>query len=246
VSFYREHDAYLTDPVFKTEESFSLPLEENPLVSLTGKYDKTILFGGKNRYYVIIDYKSGSERFDENLLPYGLSLQLPLYAYNALHSSELEGAELVGLFIGPLLSFPFVKDAKKSYEECRKESLKLEGVFANDIEKLASFDPTCRDSSDLIRSLAYSSKGFRDYSLRRTKSPADFVSFAQEAAKQALAADERIRKGDFAIRPVTYKNAFDACQHCHFRDICYRKEDAVVHLPFDQATKSVEGDSDDE
>jgi ATP-dependent helicase/DNAse subunit B len=231
VAFYQRHDSLLVNATYRAEQAFHLASPENPLVSFAGQYDKIVEFGSNQRYYAIIDYKTGAERFDEGMLPYGLSMQLPYYAYYASQAPELQGAELIGLFIGPILSPTLVKNVKDTLEKFNNDKFKLEGVFAKDISKMLQFDPSA-SQSDFIRSLAYSeSKGFRSYSLARAKSPEEFATLAESAKKLTLEADERIRKDDFAISPAVYKGTFDACAYCPYRDICYRKDEAIRHLP---------------
>lgn len=244
VAFYQSHDSLLADPLFKTEEPFALVSPDNPLVSFSGQFDKIVSFGKDKRYYIIVDYKTGGERFDEAMLPYGLSLQLPYYAYFAGASEALADEELIGLFIGPILSTTLVKRAKDSLEKFNNDKFKLEGVFAKDISKLLQLDPSAYKST-LIRSLAYSEKkGFYPYSLARAKSPEDFVALAASAKEQTLEADKRIRSGDFAIAPAVFKNKYDACAYCSFRDVCYRKDEAIRHLPMGNS-EAEEEDSDE-
>jgi CRISPR/Cas system-associated exonuclease Cas4 (RecB family) len=246
VAFYESHDSLLIDPSVKTEEPFSLVCSENPLITFSGQFDKIVSFGKESRYYIIVDYKSGSERFDEGMLPYGLSLQLPYYAYYAEQNAALKNEELVGLFIGPILSTRLVKDAKTTLEKFNNDKFKLEGVFANDIQKLLQLDPSAYKST-FIRSLAYSEKGgFYAYSLPKAKSPKDFASLALSAKDLTLVADKRIRSGDFAIAPAVYKTVFDACAYCSFRDVCYRKDEAIRHLPEGKSSAEVDEDENEE
>ena len=244
VSFYQSHDSLLIDPHFKTEEPFHLLSEDNPLVSFSGQYDKIVEFGKEHRYYIIVDYKTGGERFSEAMLPYGLSMQLPYYAYYASQEKDLQGAELIGLFIGPLLSPTLVKNIKDSLEKFNSDKFRIEGVFANDISKLLALDPSAYKST-LIKGLAYSDKkGFYSYSAKRAKSKEDFASLAQSAKDLTLGADQRIRSGDFVIAPVKFKALYDACAYCSFRDVCYRKDDAIRYLP--EGKKDVDEDADED
>jgi len=147
-----------------------------------------------------------------------------------------------------LLSSPLLKKPKETLEKFNSDKFKLEGVFTNDIDKLREMDPGAERSS-LIRGLGYSSKNgrFLNYSLPKLKSKQDFFSFASEAEKQTLSADEKICSGDFAIAPLSYLNAhYDACSHCSFRDVCYRDESAVVRLPPNEGQKEEDEDQDDE
>lgn len=246
VSFYQKHEASLQGKDVSCEGHFTLPLPENPSISLEGQYDKIVRFGAERSYFVIVDYKTGGERFDEELLPYGLSLQLPFYAYYAFHTPSLENSELVGLFIGPILpSGLFKKKAATSLEKFEQDKFKIDGVFLKDPEKLAVLDPSFR-KSDFIKGLAVSSKGFYPYSLARAKTSEDFASFADQAESLLLKADQAIHQGIFPIAPIVYKNnKYNACQFCPGRDICYREEDAVRHLP-EMGGPSDDDDKDEE
>ena len=231
VAFYQNHDSLLFDPRYSTEKPFHLVSEDNPLVSFSGQYDKIVEFGKEHRYYIIVDYKTGGERFSEEMLPYGLSMQLPYYAYYASQEKDLQGAELIGLFIGPVLSPTLVKKVKDSLEKFNSDKFRIEGVFAKDISKLLVLDPSAYKST-LIKGLAYSEKkGFYPYSLKRAKSPEDFAALAKSAKDLTLGADQKIRSGDFTIAPVKFKAIFDACAYCTFRDVCYRKDEAIRYLP---------------
>lgn len=229
VHFYQTHDSLLNDPSYRTEEPFALDSAENPLVSFKGQFDKIVSFGKEKRYFAVIDYKTGGERFSESLLPYGLSMQLPYYAYYAMHDPAFQGQELIGLFIGPILSGQLVKDVKDSLEKFNSDKFKLEGVFAKDIDKMLAFDPSAM-KSDLIRSLSYGKKGFPKNALARAKSPEEFAALAASAKSLTLAADQKIRASDFPIAPLNVKGKFDACANCSFRDVCYRKDEAVKHI----------------
>jgi len=244
VAFYQTHDSLLIDPAYRTEEPFSLESGENPLVSFKGQFDKIVSFGKEKRYFVVIDYKTGSERFSEELLPYGLSMQLPYYAYYAMHDSAFENQELIGLFIGPILSGRLVKDAKDSLEKFNSDKFRLEGVFAKDIDKMLAFDPSAM-KSDFIRSLSYGKKGFPKNALARAKSPEEFATLAESAKKLTLEADEKIRQGDFPIAPLNVKGKFDACANCSFRDVCYRKDEAVKHIDAGKDSADEEESEDD-
>jgi CRISPR/Cas system-associated exonuclease Cas4 (RecB family) len=232
VAFYQEHDSLLSNPAYYSEVPFELPLEGSAEVFLRGQFDKIVEFGKDQRYYIVLDYKTGGTRFDEEMLPYGLSVQLPFYAYYAEHAEKLASGELIGLFIGPLLSPTLVKPVKDSLEKFNADKFKFEGVFAKDIDKLVQLDPSCQNgASSLVRSLNYGKNGFQKYSLARAKSPEEFVSFAASAAELVKRADEAIKEGHFEIAPIVFKNKFNACAYCQFRDVCYRKDEMVRHLP---------------
>jgi ATP-dependent helicase/DNAse subunit B len=231
VAFYRSHEGMVQALAVSPEGRFALPAPERPQVVFAGQYDKIVTFGEGHPYFCVLDYKTGGERFHEELLNYGLSLQLPFYAYAALHDPAFAGKELVGLFIGPLLPSSLVKPENRTLEEFNASKFKLDGVFANDLTAMLALDPSAHQST-FIKGMAYGDKGFRNYAsaFPRSKKPADFVAMADEASALTLQADERIRAGDFPVHPVKYKALYNACERCLFRDVCYRPEEAVTEL----------------
>jgi len=245
VKFYQSHDSLLINPSYRTEESFTLVSPENPLVSFKGQFDKIVSFGKGKRYFAVIDYKTGGERFNEKLLPYGLSMQLPYYAYYAMHDSAFESQELIGLFVGPILSGQLVKDVQDSLESFNSDKFKLEGVFAKDIDKMLLFDPSAM-KSETIRGLSYGKNGFSKTALARAKSPEEFAALAESAKTLTLEADQKIRAGDFPVVPLSVKGKFDACANCSFRDVCYRKDEAVKHIDGETMANADEEESEDE
>jgi hypothetical protein len=247
VAFYQCHEGMIKNLRVFPEGRFALPSPEDPQVVFAGQYDKIVAFGEGNPYFCVLDYKTGGERFHEELLGYGLSLQLPFYAYDALHDPSLEGKELIGLFIGPLLSSSLVKPENRTLEEFSASKFKLDGIFANDISKMLALDPSAGQST-FIKGLAYGDKGFRNYpsAFPRYKKPSDFMELAAQASALTLQADARIREGDFPVHPVKYKSLFNACERCQFRDVCYRPEEAVTELSPARAEEETEEGTDGE
>jgi CRISPR/Cas system-associated exonuclease Cas4 (RecB family) len=243
VSYYQSHEAAIPSFKCETEKDFSLV---DGGVSLGGRIDKLVTFGKPTTYLVVLDYKTGIERFDEELFQYGLSLQLPFYAAVARTIEGYEGLPFAGLFIGPLLSPTLVKPFLKAADSFLNSKYKLTGVYTNDTDVLVQLDKDFHQSS-FIRGLAYSDdSGFYWSAPKNVRSEASFEEMAQKALAKAREADAAIKADQFLIAPKVYvKKAFDACQYCAYRDICYRKDEDVVHLPLGAAPADEE-DADEE
>jgi hypothetical protein len=247
-SFLLERSASAERPSYRTEQPFSLSIPEHPLVKFEGRIDKIMTFGESGQYFAIFDYKSGGERFDQALVDQGLSLQLPFYAYIALHESSFASKELVGLFISPILSHTLVKPFLKSSGSYEAGKYKVRGIYANDLSKLLALDNSARNSL-YIGGLAYSGKtsAFYPRCAPYLKSAAQFAALGEEAKELALKADAAIRSGDFAIAPKRWpQKQFDACAYCPYRDICYRDEGAYVRLPKGAAVEDEDADEETE
>ncbi len=233
IQFNKTHENEIINKTITTESSFKQKLDCRPEVSINGRYDKIIEFGDKSQYYCVIDNKTGSERFDQSMLYYGLSIQLPFYAYFAKHDEKLKDKELVGLYIAPLLSVPLVSDGKKTYKELEEKSFRLDGVFLMDEKALAGFDPNFRDST-YIDGCSVSKKGdFIDRSkpgFGKVKTKEQMDELASRAEQVVLDVDDKVTKGEFDISPIQIKNLFSSCEHCHFKAVCYRDEKDIKRL----------------
>ncbi len=247
IQFNKTHENEIVNKTISTESSFKQTLDCRPEVSINGRYDKIIEYGDKTQYYCVIDNKTGAERFDQSLLYYGLSIQLPFYAYFAKHNDKLKDKELTGLYIAPLLSMPLMNlDGKKTYRELEERSFKLDGVFLMDEKALGSFDPNFTDST-YINGCAVNKKGeFRDRSkpgFGRVKTKEQMDELAAKAEHVVLEVDDKVTKGEFDVSPIQIKNLFNSCEYCPFKAICYRNEKDVKRL---QNPKGMEEEEDAE
>ena len=228
IAFLREHEGKMASPRFLTERDFSYPLSK--LITLVGRIDKAVVTKDEGGEYLsLIDYKTGSADFDESLVQFGLSLQLPLYAYVALHDETYQGAELIGLFIDHILANRLVRPSGKTPDGFYASQLLLKGLYISDVAKLATFEPFYSQSS-FISGLSYSpDKGFKSNN-RSVKTRGQLIALSELAAQKAIDADRRIRQSDFAIDPKRYKSKVDSCRYCPFRDVCHRDDGALVYL----------------
>ena len=66
-----------------------------------GTIDKILVVGnGEKSYYFLVDYKTGATEFDVKEIPYGSSMQLPMYAYAMTRSQETEAIARNRDFLG--------------------------------------------------------------------------------------------------------------------------------------------------
>lgn len=227
VLFIKAHESKMADPIFDEEYSFSYPLSD--LSSLVGSIDKAVRTGSGGRYLSIIDYKTGSTDFDESLNEFGLSMQLPIYAYVALHDPHFEGAELIGLYIDHILAKKLIKGAGADFDKFHYDQLMLKGLYINEVDKLMTFEPDYHDST-FIRGLKYTEgKGF-SLKNRAAKSSDDLRALSDLAETKVKAADGLVRSYDFAINPKRYGAKVNACQYCPFGDVCFVRDEARITL----------------
>ena len=213
----------ITNPTILRETSGSsknkeLSLDNN--TKLVGKIDKLVMFGDNE--FAIIDYKLGREEYSENLVQYGLSLQLPIYALIAKEGDRLYDKNLAGLFIQRFVQSETI--VSKVDEEADSKPL-LAGVYLNDPAIMSKLDSSLSESASRY---IYSCKLKKDgtISSKRAKEPEYFASLSEEARKFVLLTSKGILSNDFEIDPKIVSGDNKSCKKCPYRDICYRDEKA--------------------
>lgn len=213
VNMIKKHIQYMKNPSFEMEKKYRIKLDDNTVVD--GKIDKTIFVDDK--YIFVIDYKTGSSGdFNKELVDYGLSLQLPTYAYLLSENIKKKKYVVSGLYINHVLPksrFPEVKD-----DALVEDYLKLSGITTSDINAIAKFDSTIADgASSFIKSVKIIKKDGR---ITGTYDQSYFDNLIELAKNKYIEANQRIRNNEFEISP--YQNKKDnGCQFCDFKDICY-------------------------
>lgn len=213
----------------KVYHEFPLEFALSDEVIIKGQIDKIIVTSdGTKDYYAIIDYKTGSESFKQDEITYGFSMQLPTYALLTQNSAYFHDKELIGLYIENIFANK-IGVSGEDLDSFYQDAYKLKGVSSNDIEKMATFDATCRDSI-FIKSY----KLTKDNQFNRYAKVNDFDGFKKmmEVAKENfLKADELICQGDFRINPkIVGKNTESECKYCPFKDICGVEDNDYEHL----------------
>ena len=200
----------------------------NDEVSINGKIDKIMITtDGINDYYSIIDYKTGSEVFDERQVEYGYSMQLPTYALLLKGNNKFNNKELIGFYLQPLgvsdKDVP-MEDQKSFYQD----TFELVGESLDDLSKLSTFDKTYANSS-YIKSLKLIGTGQLAKNAK-VFSKDEFAAIIELTKNNFLKADELIKKGEFEINPKMIGSGNKACQYCNFKNICSVEDDDVISI----------------
>ena len=212
----RLHKNYMKNPVFYHEIKLDYKLNENTTV--TGRIDKLILLDKK--YAVAVDYKTGSSGdFVSDQLKYGISSQLPSYAYLIGHS-KFEDYQVTGLYIHHVL---FNNKIEKDEDELIAKELKLAGKSLNNFDAFVSLDNTIGDgTSSFVKNVSYKDTGLNSGKGSGLVSETEMEEFVNKVEELLVNASKRIHNNDFVIKPLFIKN-YSACDHCSFKDICYVK-----------------------
>ena len=202
---------------YEYEKQVDIKIDEN--ISFNGVIDKLIHKQIDNdKLIAVVDYKTGSEEYKENMIEDGLSLQLPSYLYLTSKLFEKENKKYAGFYIQHLINTDNKYEVNKPIEVKKLNSMKLNGKSNSDenFNILEHFDQNFRES-ELIN--IYVSKEDK-ISYKKGIDNVGIDKLIQLTEEKISEAGKAILKNDFPILPYEYE---EACKHCTYSDICYRK-----------------------
>ena len=112
-----------------------LELADGTMIYLQGRIDRVDILDEENRIRVI-DYKSGTKKFDPTMVYYGLQLQLLIYLAAAL--AQIPGSKAGGFFYCRIAD-PMIQSDSRIKEEIEKQiakKLSLAGISLSDVSIL--------------------------------------------------------------------------------------------------------------
>ncbi len=228
IAFNDEQEALLETKKILTETKLGFTLENG--IKVKGIIDKIVLTGPNLEYLSLIDYKTGSVDFNPELIEYGQSLQLPIYALLASRDPDLSSKEIIGLYIQTIISKKLVRPSGKNAQKFYFDQFRLNGVFSDDWEKLSTFDQTYRDSK-YIKSLKVTSQAsLYANALKKAISEDVLKSYLETTIQKIKFASEAERANDFRINPKSINNKELPCRYCSYRDVCFRDEKDIVNI----------------
>ncbi len=190
----------------KAEEEFKIDIDEK--TKLVGKIDRYLI--DDNNHVIIVDYKTGEVHFDERLLKYGLSLQLPIYDYLL---TDKYNYVVLGIYIQKIID--------KEEEEIDKKYL-LDGVTNIDPKfiKILLKDIKEKEASKYIKNLSFNNKGEINSKLKPYNE-----KYKDIAKNKIIEANKKIRNFEFPIKPVAFNSAPPkSCDFCDHKDICFKNK----------------------
>ncbi len=161
-------------------------------------------------------------------MPYGLSLQLPSYMF-LLSESNLfhKPVKFGGFYLQHLVNNELKYDEKKSEEEIKAESMKLEGFSSDVVDRLSFCDDTLEEgSSQIIKGLKLTKSGAL-HKGSRTISDEGIKEKIALTKDKILTAGKAIQKGEFPIEPKQIDGDNVSCTYCPFWGICYRRDSDI-------------------
>ncbi len=206
----------------KYEEKVNVDKSDVINITFKGFIDKLLL---KDNYAVIIDYKTYKIDVDLNYLPYGLSMQLPVYLY--LTKNIEKDYKIIGFYLQQVLFNKFSKVNGKTLKELKKDNLKLKGYSLGNESILSNLDSTL-ENSELIHSMKITDKGFYRYANTLTENQIDnIVKITNNKIDECI---NGIENADFTINPKKINGKNIGCNYCKFKDICYMTNRDICEL----------------
>ena len=187
-----------------------LELGDGTFVYLQGRIDRVdVMTGGGLR---VIDYKSGSRKFDPTLVYWGLQLQLLLYLAAAL--ARVPGSHAAGFFYCRIAD-PTVQTESRIREEVERQiakKLALSGISLSDVTILRAQggQQAAMVTKDGKPNGRFAASMVDEAGMEK------LLTFARN--KAAALADE-IYAGEIDDSPVE-RETFNACQNCEYSAIC--------------------------
>ena len=180
----------------------------------------------------VIDYKTGnSQKIEEKLMPFGMSLQLPSYMY-LLSNSKLfdKKVSFGGFYLQHLINSELKYDEKKDKDQIKEESMRLDGYTTNDTQRLGYLDDTIEEGpSRIIKGLRLKKDGsfYATSKVISDEKIDQMIALVDEKVKNA---GKTILNGEFTIDPKEIDGENKSCSYCPYGAICYKRYNDLRRL----------------
>lgn len=194
-------------------------------MKLKGKIDRLDLaYDDENVYVKVMDFKSGSHRFDIASLYYGLQLQLVVYMdvacasrKKALGEKDVVPAAILYYHVeDPMLE----KDAETVTDDINSEiisKLKMTGLVNDNPDIIHMLDESLTTRSDIIP-VEYKKDGTLT-ARSQTATSQEYAAISRFAGRKIREFGRRILEGEIGVNPYETSTR-DSCRYCDFRSIC--------------------------
>lgn len=206
-------------------DAVNIALSEKEKIKLKGRIDRIDICEDEEHVYVkVIDYKSGSRKFDLAALYYGLQLQLVVYMNVASEiekrkhpDKEVVPAALLYYHVSdPLVSAKEGMTAEEINQEILKE-LRANGIVSEDDKVVSLLDKNFTDKSLVV---PVERKKDGSFSLRSgTIAKEDYETVSRFVSHKIRQFGREIFNGTIAVNPCE-QGGRQSCSYCVYKGIC--------------------------
>lgn len=218
----------------KFEVSFSMTEDLDPLnialneqerMRLQGRIDRVDTCEAEDKVYVkVIDYKSGSRRFDLAALYYGLQLQLVVYMNAAMEMEQRKHPDKKVVPAAMLyyhINDPMVEDGDNMTPEQINakllQELKMTGIVNENDEAVRLLDREFTDKSEILPLERKKDGSYSAHSSVIKEEDMQVVSCYVNRKIRELGSG--ILDGTIAVNPYE-QNGSQACTYCAYKSVC--------------------------
>ena len=188
----------------------------NGSVLLRGAVDRVDVYKADGKTYVrVVDYKTGSKKFDVSDLFYGINMQMLLYLFAIVDSDLYENAECSGVLYLP--SRREIKMSSHGGSQGDEAELGMNGLLINDEKVLSAMEPEGKGTY-----IPYYPHNPRKKSSLASKE--DFARLKKQIYSILAQIGENIHAGRIEVDPIDSKNG-SACSYCNYKSVCLHRED---------------------
>lgn len=209
----------------ETLDAVNIALSEGEKMKLRGRIDRIDTCEDDEHVYVkVIDYKSGSRKFDLAALYYGLQLQLVVYMNVATEierknhpDKEIVPAALLYYHVSdPLIKVQEDITAEEINQEILKE-LRTTGIVNQDEKVVSLLDKNFTDKSFVV---PVERKKDGSFSVRSsTIAKEDYETVSQFVNHKIRQFGREILDGNIAVNPCE-QGGRQSCTYCAYRGVC--------------------------
>lgn len=191
-------------------------------LEITGQIDRIDCFDGEsNRYFLVIDYKSGQAYLNLIDIYYGLKMQLLTYLLVVQNSAQ----QLLGKAAVPagvlyyFLKNPLLTEKHKIGEQEALHKidamLKMPGWVMSDVDLVRQID----SSFKFIKVAVTAKNTIHGASKSSVKTPEEFTALLHHMDYLLADTGNRILRGDISVSPYEIENR-QACTYCKYHSLC--------------------------
>ena len=206
-------------------DALNIDLSEQEKMRLRGRIDRVDTCEAEDKVYVkVIDYKSGTRKFDLAALYYGLQLQLVVYMNAAVEMEQKKHPEKKVVPAAMLyyhIDDPMVEDGEGMTPEQinRKllQELKMTGIVNENDEAVRFLDKEFTDKSEILPLERKKDGSFSAYSSVIKEEDMKVVSnYVNHKIRQI---GTGILGGTISVNPYE-QNGNQACTYCAYKSVC--------------------------